>query len=80
MLHISHCVTQKVAVESNLNTRTITRPRKPKVLINIYSLIVSFWDSNLSRYGHGGESTEVGIYHVHKTRPSEYRPQGRTLP
>ena len=44
------------------------------------SLDVSFWDSNLSRYGHGGKPTEVGIYHVHKTHPSEYRPRGRTLP
>ena len=44
------------------------------------SLDVSFWDSNLSRYGHGGKPTEVGISHVQKTYPHGYQAQRRTLP
>ena len=35
--------------------------------LNIVDGFVSFWDSNLSRYGHGGKPTEVGISHVHET-------------
>ena len=50
------------------------------ILCDVYLVLASFWDSNISRYCQGGKFTLVGTCHGGKQHLSTYLPQGRNLP